>query len=81
MMKNGVLRLQSNARPKAQGELNEDCSNNDKHANGVASPHDHAQRFNWNLDFEEAQPISVMTPLSPNQRPQGITPWPSLGIP
>ena len=32
----------------------EDCSNNDKHANGVASPHDHAQRFNWNLDFEEA---------------------------
>ena len=29
--------------------------NNDKHANGVASPHDHAQRFNSNLDFEEAQ--------------------------
>ena len=59
MMKNGVLRLQSNARPKAQGELNEDCSNNDKHANGVASPHDHAQRFNWNLDFEEAQAATM----------------------
>ena len=34
--------------------IGKDCSNNDKHVNGVASPHDHAQRFNWNLDFEEA---------------------------